>query len=357
MTNCYKPKGLFLNQEKACCSIYESGKMVFDALQLGGDYELDYLEISINNRTVPGYYDFYLFNYHHITMAWLDLKSLNMLPGLKITLVLEVAPNDPFVLCPSDIFDAYCAIDPTMLHSDKRVYSFPRPLETLPDIPPYIEKDVPVIGSFGFATPGKGFELVVDAVNKEFDKAVIRINIPPATYADDVFWKLHKQNYAHYLADLCHKTAKKGIEVIVTHEYMTKEELIRWCGQNTLNCFFYNRNQTGLSATTDQAISSGRPLAISENNTFRHIAHYIESYPSRTLIESIYKSQNEVIEIQQDWSPIQFCNKFTKLLSSLSIYPIRMNSLNLVELKPRKTLQIRREKIYAFNKKIINFFN
>ena len=36
---------------------------------------------------------------------------------------------------------------------------------------------IPIIGSFGFATLGKGFELVVDAVNKEFDEAVVRISM------------------------------------------------------------------------------------------------------------------------------------------------------------------------------------
>lgn len=320
MSNVFKPRGLFVNQEKASCSIFESGKMVYDALLDGASFQLDYVEISVEKRALPGQYDFYLFNYHHSTMAWLDVKSIRKLPGVKITLVLEVLPNDPFVLCPSDAFDAYCALDPTMSHPDKRVYAFPRPLEVARNIPSYYEKDIPVIGSFGFATPGKGFELVVDAVNKEFDRAVVRINIPFGTYADDAFWDLHRQNYADYLTNLCKKTAKKGIEVIVTRDYMSKEDLIAWCAENTVNCFLYNRKQPGLSATTDQAISSGRPLAISENDTFRHIAQYIKPYPFRSLAESIAMSQVEVLKIQQDWSSVNFAKKFGQVLDDLNFF-------------------------------------
>jgi len=39
---------------------------------------------------------------------------------------------------------------------------------------PYKEKEIPVIGSFGFATKGKGFQHVVEAVNltlRIFDKS------------------------------------------------------------------------------------------------------------------------------------------------------------------------------------------
>ena len=123
---------------------------------------------------------------------------LTKLPGFKVTFVLETLPNDPFVFCPSDDFDAYCALDPTMDIADKRVYAFPRPLEIPSREIIYRETSVPVIGSFGFATPGKGFELVVDAVNREFEEAVVRINIPPGTFTEDIFYKLHNQNYAEY---------------------------------------------------------------------------------------------------------------------------------------------------------------
>lgn len=315
-----KLHGLFINPAKANCSIYESGRMMYESLLVSDKYELAYLEIDENNRAIPDKYDFYAFNYHYLTMGWLDTRSVRRLPGLKVTFVLEVLPNDPFVSCPADDFDAYCVLDPTMRVADRRVYAFPRPLEVPDRLPPYREPAIPIIGSFGFATPGKGFELVVDAVNKEFKTAVVRINIPSGTYADDPFWKLHKRNYAEYLGDLCKRVAKKGVEVVITHNYMSKDELIGWCGQNTLNCFLYNRNQPGLSATTDQAISSGRPLTVSVNETFRHIHRYIEPYPLRSLKESLVLSQQEVLQMQKEWAPENFAAKFEEVLYDFGLF-------------------------------------
>jgi glycosyltransferase involved in cell wall biosynthesis len=294
--------------------------MIYEALSLSDYFTLDYKEINQDNRKISVDYDFFAFNYHPRPMGWLNTRHLSKLPGLKITFVLEVAPNNPFVLCPSNDFDIYCALDPTLKINDTRIFSFPRPLEPPLVLENYSEPEIPVIGSFGFATPGKGFELLIDAVNREFDRAIVRINIPQGTFADDWTWKLQRRDYTEYLGELCNHVAKKGIEVQITHEYMTKAQLIQWCSHNTLNCFLYNRNQPGLSATTDQAISSGRPLAVSTNETFRHIHSYITPYPFRSLLDSIDKSQPEVLRMQEDWAPINFARAFERLLKNQEIF-------------------------------------
>ena len=339
--------GVFINTAKADCSIYESGRMIYNSLILSNKYDLDYVEVDEKNRNISNKYDFYAFNYHHFTMGWLDTKFVRHLPGIKITFVLETLPNNPFILCSSKDFDVYCVLDPTMNIADKRVYSFSRPLEIPPRLTPYNEHSIPVIGSFGFATAGKGFELVVDAVNKEFEQAIVRINIPFGTYTDIA------QNYAEYLSTLCKKTAKKGIQVIISHDYLTKEELIDWCGQNTLNCFLYNRDMPGLSATTDQAISSGRPLAVSENNTFRHIIAYIKPYPYRSLKESIAISQAEVLQIRNDWAPANFAKRFEQVLDDFNLSSSRRNRQKeeeMIELKckqPPKWYRVMLKKLFS----------
>src|SRR5665647_1040400 len=124
-----KPCGVFINTAKADCSIYESGRMMYNSLLQSDKYILDYLEADEYNRNVSDKYDFYVFNYHYFTMQWLDTKFLRQLPGIAITFVLEMLPNNPFYMCPSEDFDAYCVLDPTMNVADKRVYSFSRPLE------------------------------------------------------------------------------------------------------------------------------------------------------------------------------------------------------------------------------------
>jgi len=283
--------------------------MAFKALKLSVLYQLDYTEIDDKDSVIPADYDIFLFNYHPLTMSWLNLRSISRLKGLKFTIVLEVAPNDPFPLCPKNSFDGYVVLDPTMRHPDKRVFAFPRPLEKIVPSIRYQEETIPVIGSFGFATVGKGFEQVVDAVNKEFHHAIVKINIPHGTFVPQ------SERLAKQLAAACKAHAQPGIEVHVTHDFMTKQELVDWCAANTLNCFLYDRKMPGLSATTDQAILSGRPLCVSNNDTFRHILHYMKPYPEWSLYDAIQNSANAVRQMQQDWDPQHFVRRFEVMLS------------------------------------------
>ncbi|MFO0581857.1 MAG: methyltransferase domain-containing protein [Anaeromyxobacter sp.] len=340
-----KPRGLFVNPKKAQCSIYESGRMMYECLLRSERYDLDWREIDQRDPKIQGGYDFYAFNYHHVTMGWLDLSTLARLgKAPRFTFVLEVNPGDPFVLCPKDRFDAYLPLDPSLVHPDPKVFPFPRPVEPAVKLAPYVEREVPVIGSFGFGTPGKGFELVVEAVNREFDRAKVRINIPPGTYADPFTQIIHARSYPEYLGDLARAVAKPGVEVEVTHRFMGDQELIDWCGQNTLNCFLYNRDQPGLSATTDQAIASRRPLAVGTNPTFRHIHPYLRPYPYRSLKASIAESGPEVLQMGEDWAAERFAARFEEVLARFELLPAPASTVTL-----RAKPEVQRRKVLVVN--------
>jgi FkbM family methyltransferase len=305
-----KLRGLFLNTARARCSIHESGRMAYESLLHSDRYLLDYTEVDIDSRHVPRAYDFYVFNYHELTsMAWLDTRCVRELPGIKMTLVLEVAPNDPFAHVSPDHFDAYLVLDPTVARVNSKVYPFPRPLEPSPVLEPIPRYAHPVLGTFGLPTSGKGFDKIVAAANREFDRATIRMNIPVGDYVSEAE-KCEVEATIKALPAL----AKPGIEVLITREFMNKAALIRWCSQNTLNVFLYDRSTVGLAATTDQAISSGRPLAVSANDTFRHIHSFLTPYPFRTLKQSIDCSKPEVATMQQAWSRAAFARTFEETL-------------------------------------------
>lgn len=324
-----KLKGLFVNNVKAQCSIYESGKMVYDCLAPSDRFSLDYTEITRTSLELPANYDFYFFNHHFERWYWLDTASIrSIVPGVTFTLVLEVSPNDPFVYCSPDDFDGYIVVDPTLNINKKHVYPFPRPLEVVDEVA-HAENDIPVIGSFGFGTPGKGFEHVVDAVNREFDRAIVRLNIPRASYWDQ------DGSIGAEMARKCKERAKPGVEVMVTHDFLAKEELIEWCRANTLNCFLYDRNLPGLAATTDQAITAGRPLITSKNDTFRHIQRYIKPFPYQTLREAIERTPAQVAAIQNDWSPQKFRERFEAVLDDFEFREAVPDAIGSV------TLQIR----------------
>ncbi len=311
-----KLRGIFLNTEKAICSIYESGKMCYDCLVQSEKYSLDYVELSKAEREIPAGYDFYIFNYHWVQMGWLDTKSIKKLPGFKATIVLEMSQNNPFDCVSKDDFDAYLVLDPTCKHFLRNVYAFPRPLEVDENVvATYKAGAVPLIGTFGLSYSDKGFDEVVKAANQEFDAAIVRINVPNSGNASEQA----KLDFKALLAGL---NLKKDIQVELTDHYFNKEELINWCAQNTINVFLYNRRVgNGLSATTDQAIASGRPLAVSTNPTFRHIHSYLKPYPYLSLKESIETTIPIVKRIQEDWSARSFVKKFENVLIENSIQP------------------------------------
>lgn len=325
-----KLKGLFLNSSKTNCSIYESGKMSYNCLVLSTIYSLDYQEVDESSRDIRGDYDFYIFNYHITTMGWLNTKLIREIRGFKVTIVLEVAPNNPFIYCAKEDFDAYIVLDPTLQTATANVYSFPRPLEVLNHKSAYSEKEIPEIGSFGFATQGKGFDKVIDAVNREFDKAIIRINIPRGDYVPIEWLEQLTEELNNY-------PTKKEIKVVVTNHFFDKEQLIAWCAQNTLNLFLYNRNIQGLAATIDQAIACGRPLAVSTDNSFRHIHSYLTPYPFQSLKDSILSSQKIVTKINEAWAPIKFAIAFEKVLKDFKVAALD-NTGNVVTL-PQKIQQ------------------
>ncbi len=298
-------RGLFINQIKANCSIYESGVMCYKALKYGEKYSLDYLETNTSNNIDITSYDFYVFNWHFVTTSFLTEQFIKTIKKPKFTIVTEMLPNNPFIRMPK-MFDKYLVLDPTQTKTDL-VIPMPRPLEEFnEDV--YTEADGVVIGSFGFATPGKQFDLLVRLTSNEFDKAKIKINLPVGHYVDS-------SAHISLAAQLREIPVKSGISLHITHDFMDKTELIKWCASNTINVFLYNRNLPGLAAVTDQAISAKKPLLVSDNSTFRHIHSYLGSYPNQTILDAINNSKEGVLKMYEDWHPRNFGVRFEEALN------------------------------------------
>ncbi|MHC5062783.1 MAG: hypothetical protein ACYTG5_02270 [Planctomycetota bacterium] len=325
-----RARGLFINSPAGQCSIHESGRMFYAAICESDRYSLDYAEHA-RIEEIPRDYDFYAFNYHLFTMPRLDTRRVRELPGLKLTFVLEVAPGDPFILCP-DHFDAYCVVDPSIDLGDPRVYAFPRPLSVPECLPEYEDRGIPVIGSFGFATPGKNFHRIVRAAGEEFERAIVRLHVPIASHADP------KGERAQEMVDQCRAELRPGIELQVSHEYLGDAELIAWCAQNTLNCFFYERKIPGLAATVDQAVMAGRPVLVSECATFRHIHPYVGPFPQVSMREAIELGKEGVQAMQRDWSKAAFGERFVQVLEGqgLLVADKKREKVRIIEAPPAR---------------------
>jgi len=307
-------RGLFINPSKTNCSIYESGAMISRILTDSRAYDLDIINISrediLNeNYGIPNGYDFYLINWH----SWaLPIKEdrIKKLVGKKLCIVLEVSAEEMFpkLYTQPTWFDACMVIDPTK-QREKNGYPFPRPILFVENLRPLLSDKIPVLGSFGLLTAGKRFEEIITNANK-IDNCIVRINVPPAFWAWDSPGCKRLVDFANGLRRL----AKGTIDLRITDNYMTQEELIRWCSENTINIFPYYRKQPGLSAVTDQAISSGRGIAVTNCDTFRHIHKYISYYPKQSYLQLAESSLAGVKKMQEDWSTGNFLLAFENML-------------------------------------------
>ena len=301
--------GLFVNQEKAKCSIYESGVMVYNALKT--KFHMEYMEVSKSymNDDIYSGYDFYVFNWHHNTLP-IASSRIKSISGLKIGIVLEVGPVELKPYMPEDIFDAYMIIDPTKEKRGK-FYPFPRPLESVDGLLPLLSEEIPVFGTFGFLVPGKNFGEVLQVANNLGRDCILRMNITASDFTGSSFSLPAVVDYGRRLEQF----RGSNVDLRFTHDYMSKPDLIRWCSQNSLNIFPYYRDLPGLSAVTDQAVVAGRGMAITDCNTFRHLAKYISYYPKETYIQLSESTIPGVKQMQIDWSNDRFIAKFEELLA------------------------------------------
>lgn len=303
-------RGILYNSKKSACSIWESGKMCYNSLKNSKFFVLDYSE----DTNLDHSYDFAIFNQHSTVNNWITLEIIQQFNKPTFCIVTEVVFNGNPASASPNYFSHYIILDPTINETNK-YHAFGRPLEEfdLTNVDQSkINYDTPEIFSFGFATLGKNWTGIIDAVQNEYDNANIHFNIPKGDYVPTHDLIINE------IADKCKNGLyKPGIKVKITQDNLSKKELIELCSTKTINCFLYNRNFfAGLAAVTDQAISSGRPLLISKDLTFRHIHKYIIPYPDISIKDAI--KRNSVLNMKNDWSSLNFLLKFEKLLSQCS---------------------------------------
>lgn len=315
---------LFINTRKSQCSIYEDGQLFFQSI-LSNEFNFVYTEIDKldKNKLHEGIiqldgtiknFDVIVINYHPITMRQVEgIDSFKLKKNLKaktISLIFEMEIDQPFPKyynLNEDHFDEYIVFDPTLKTQKLNVHPFPRPM-------PYIREmkmvrkipDIPVIGSFGLPGVDKNMPKIIEQASKEFFKSIVRINIPSATYMGD--------SLKQYIIDELINNPYKNVQLEITDDYMSEENLLNWCAKNDINMFLYSRDSAGLSSVTDYVIIAGTPLLVSSNKTFRHLHPYIGYFPELTIKQALLTSQDGIKRIREDWSKDKCSQKFKKII-------------------------------------------
>lgn len=297
-------KGLYVNHRKEQCGVYEFGKEIGTLLATSNEFDIEYCECDSLDELKQFFEefrpDFIIYNYHPSTMGWARPTGLTGLPvgfhipAIHIGTIHEV--NQKIAdKADNNMFDFHIGPDPTLLLKNPIVYKTGR---LLPQKVIYVENNsrVPIIGSFGFATYGKGFDKIITLVQKEFGEAVIKLNIPFATFGDSDGSK------AKALADECRKLViNKSISLEINHDYLEKKDLINFLSSNSINVFLYDdQKNRGISSVIDWALAAGRPVAISRSRLFRHL---FKCRPSICVEDNSLKTilKNDVLPLQHLW--------------------------------------------------------
>lgn len=264
--------GLIVSHKGECCGVYQFGKNLFETLSRDKMIDWSYAECAnfrdlkaAVDRTRP---DAILFNHHPCTTPWLTSAPLAELDAILFAL-LHGVDQQTADMANADPFDFLICLDPTLVPRKPRILRAPRflPAESATAAPP---PEVFTIGSFGFATPGKGFDRLCSLVNQQFERAVIRLNLP---MHDDP--NIVSDQALAAVVDKCRAAiTKPGVELGITHDFFNNDQIVEFLAANTMNAFLYEEMPSyGISSCVDFALASGRPFALTRRSMFRNLFH------------------------------------------------------------------------------------
>lgn len=261
-------KVLFISRKAEHCGVNDYGKRVNAILQNSTLFDVHFAEIETPTEYVEWYNkvmpEVVLYNYYPTILPFV---TDNFIEPIRHIPHVAVYHEVGFGFSPNGIID----IDFTKSDNpDGNFFASPRPLFNYSVEEYSVPNDVPVIGSFGFGFPDKNFPKIAELVCSQFDKALIKLSIPFATFGDA------EGNMARTEADkvreVIEKSGNTGIELEVNHNFMEHTDVLNFLRGNDINVFLYDKHESrSLSSTIDYALSVRKPIAISNSAMFRHI--------------------------------------------------------------------------------------
>ena len=305
-----KPNVLFLNHKQQQCGVYQYGSRSGKILPKSDVFNFIYLEVESDAE----YFSFVntynpigiIYNYHPLTMAWLGHHNLARYPQI-VHYGLHHEGSEPGIP-----FNYTLIVDSTFTDEGHRL-AIPRPLANGDNIV-YSEPAIPTISSFGFGFGNKGFGRVVQAVNNQFDEAIIRLHIPRAFFGDR-----NGEASAQVFPGCYNEMRKPNIKLEISTGFLDDAALLNFLAASTINVFLYDHMpERGLSSVIDYVINVKKPLAISKSHMFRHIGDVSPSIfaEDRSLADIISSGSDPLQQYREKWSHANFIKRYEAIISS-----------------------------------------
>ena len=310
------PTVLFANYSVPNCGVHQYGKNLFSALRDSARVKFVYADVEqpaqLDEAVRASDYAALLVNYHPFTLSFARPDSPRRYPMPCVAVMHEMTQAEADAM-PRRFFQYYVMGDPTLRENQPYVFSTGRILPAYDNNKP--EPAIPTIGSLGFSVGTKGYQRLVSAVEQEFDRAIIRINIPANGIIDQ------RAQAARQQAELCRqRLTKPGIELRVTHDFMTDEQLLDFLASNTLNAFLYDYvERGGISSSPDHAMVARRPIAVSRSIMFRHLHPLTPSviYEDASLREIIANGIRPYQHLLAEWTPAKIRSRYESIIDQV----------------------------------------
>ena len=315
---------LFISHTNKQCGVHEFGYNVGHVLQKSSKYKFVYVEcdsLDELHNAINQYQPIaIIYNYYPSTIPWVRKKLVHttytsLIEDIKLPQIgiMHEVTQQKADEANTKLFDYHIAPDPTLLLKNPIVFKTGRLIPSYQNS--YTYPEIITVGSFGFATPKKGFEEIVKAVNSEFDKAVIRFNIPFATFGDNDGAKAKALVYSCKML-----ITKPDITLVVTHDFLDKQQVLDFLAKNTINVFLYqDKDGRGLSSTIDYALAVDRPIAVSDSIMFRHLHNIQPSivYGQSTLQQIINQGTEPLKYFNNEWNNENLIWEYERIIDAV----------------------------------------
>ena len=312
-----KPRVLIISHKDQQCGIYQYGVNIARALHHSKKYDFIYYECD-NKQELDEAVKIYrpsviIYNYYIYTMSWLNSWITHSYPFPQLGIMHEVFQKEADEATDA-LFDYHLCPDPTLIENNPLVFKTPRL------IPEYINikssPEIPTIGSFGFGSEDKGFERIIECVQKEYDVAHIRILMP----FNDILDKEGKK-FTLATAERCKNlVTKPGITLEISHDFLPPRGLLDFLASNSINAFFYDINRyKGISSTIEHALAVRIPIVINKCGMFRHVFNTKPSIciEDLTIKEIITNGITPLLPFYYEWNRDKFIERYEQIIDEV----------------------------------------
>jgi len=299
---------LIINHSIKNCGVYQFGRRIAYLALRSKELSVVYTEVDSPLEYNKAIYDMepsiILHNWYPITMGWLTTELLR--PTIKNFFIF----HDGFIREDYDKYvfhGSYEKSDSIRVSNDRKIL-LPRPLFEYKQDRVSVHSPIPVIGSFGFGFWHKGFPELVEKVNGEMDHAIINLHIPNGHFGDS-----NGETARSVIQECYNRNKKPGIQLNITTDMKSNEQLLDFLGGNHLNAFLYNSFNEGLSSVIDYALSVKRPIAITDNMMFRHIVSKDITVENNSLLDILNKGIKPLENFYDKWSTDNYLKEFNRI--------------------------------------------